>query len=125
MRNSFNFYALIYKSIAFLACAILLLFFTKSRANSINNSYGNTIIYFSQAAKGNINVQIKADKIKNVELYIFTAGGELVEKLETDTKSIHTLLRVEKGEYLYQCFEKDNQLKIGKLNVNKNSLNYD
>ena len=125
--RSLNFHLFLYRSIVLFAFALLILFFYKSKAadNNSSYSYGKTMIFFSQTSKGNINVQVKALKTKNVELYIFNTSGELVHKLVTDTKSINTLQGMHKGQYLYQCFEKDIELKSGKLNINQNNINYD
>jgi hypothetical protein len=32
---------------------------------------------------------------------------------------------INEGQYLYQCFEKDIELKSGKLMVNQNNITYD
>ncbi len=125
MRNSYNFYVLMYKAIAVTACIMLLMFFYKAKATKSNNLFAKTTIYFSKAPEEKINVKIITAQPRKVQLYLFSAGGDLVKKLETDTKQVQTLNGIKKGQYLYQCFEKDIQLKSGKLIVNQNSISYD
>ncbi|MBC7866546.1 MAG: T9SS type A sorting domain-containing protein [Gloeobacteraceae cyanobacterium ES-bin-316] len=117
--------SILYKGFAFLASTMMLFAFHNSNAIGTSSGIGKTRIYFSKATKGKIIVQIKTTDNKDVELYLFNAGGELVQKKETNTGDIITLHGVKQGHYLYQCFEKDIQLKSGKLMVNKNSIDYD
>jgi hypothetical protein len=125
MKTTFNFYKILYKGIAFFVCMLLLMFFYNTKAINTGNRFAKTTIYFSKASKGKINVQIITAKTKKVELYLFNAGGELIKKLETDTKQISLLQGINEGQYLYQCFEKDIELKSGKLMVNQNNITYD
>lgn len=125
MRTPFNFYMILYKGIAFLVCMLLLMFFYNTKAINTENKFAKTTIYFSKASKGKIKVQIITAKPKQVELYLFNAGGELIKKLETDTKQISLLQGIHEGQYLYQCFEKDIELISGKLMVNQNNITYD
>jgi len=102
---------------------MMLLFFYKAKVYN-NSPAGKTITYFSKTTNGKINVQIKAVRNSNVEFYLFDFAGELTEKKIIETKSILTLSEIKKGEYLYQCFEKDIQLTSGKLSINQNRIIY-
>lgn len=124
MNNNFNLQEIMIKCFAIFSCMMLLILFTSNASNN-RSSVGKTMIYFSKTNKGKMNVQIKTALNKNVELYFFNSSGELVKKIETETKNVITVQSFEKGQYLYQCFEKDTQLKSGKLIVNQHSINYD
>lgn len=90
-----------------------------------NETAGKTVVLFSKANKGKINVQIKGPSHKKIQLYIFDAGGQLVHKTESNASKLITLYDVERGQYLYQCFENDVELKSGNLSVYKNRIDYD
>ena len=120
-----NYYAMVVKGIAFLSCVALVMFFFKSKAMDTGGNMVATEVLFTQSESGDISVQVNAPGDKTVQLYLFTAAGEFVNKLETTTKTICTLKGIGRGQYLYQCFEKDLQLKSGKLLVSENNLKYD
>lgn len=125
MKINMNNYAMLIKGIAFFTCVTLVMFFLTSNAMDSGSKIAATEVLFTQSATGEINVQVNTAVNKKVQLYLFTASGEFVKKLETSTKIVCPLKGITSGQYLYQCFEKDLQLKSGKLLVSKNNLKYD
>ena len=115
---------LMQKTILLAASMALMMFVFTSTANE-SRATRKTVVLFSKANNGKINVQIKGNTHRNVALYLFDPGGRLVQKTESNTRNIITLQRLERGQYLYQCFKNDVQLKSGNLYINKNSINYD
>jgi hypothetical protein len=125
MKIKVNYYAMLVKSIALLSCIALVMFFFQSEAMNTGTNIATIEVLFTQTETGDINVQVNAPGEKKVQLYLFTASGEFVKKLETATKTVCALKGIGRGQYLYQCFEKDLQLKSGKLLVSENNLKYD
>lgn len=125
MKITMNYYAMLVKSIAFVTCILLLMFFLNSNAMDNGTNPAATQVLFTQSKTGDITFQVNALADKKVQLYLFRASGEFVKKLETTTKTICPLKGIGRGQYLYQCFEKDLQLKSGKLLVSENNLKYD
>lgn len=82
------------------------------------------MIHFSKSVNGKINVEVITDQPKKVALYLFSAHGELIKKLDTNTKLVNEVSGINEGQYLYQCFENDTQLKSGKLMVKSNNISY-
>ncbi len=111
--------------IFFLACSLTLILLTLSSTAYSSETASKTIIMFFKANKGKINVQIKGPARKNIQLYLFDTGGQLVRKTEGKASNIITLHNIESGQYLYQCFENDVELKSGNLLVFKNKIDYD
>ncbi len=111
--------------IFFLASCLALMFGALSSTAHINEAAGKTIVLFSKANKGKINVQIKGRVHKKIQLFLFNPGGQLMHKTETKASNMITLHDVERGQYLYQCFENDVELKSGNLLVYKNRIDYD
>ena len=108
------------KTLVGLSCVALM-----SAAANSNHTVTKTVVLFSKANKGKINVHIKGKAYKKVALYLFNSGGQLVQQTESTNKSTITLQELPHGQYLYQCFENDVQLKSGNLSVYKNSIDYD
>lgn len=115
---------MVFKIFFLASCLALILIALSSTAYS-SEAAGKTIVLFSKANKGKINVQIKGRTHKKIQLYLFDAGGQLVQKTESQARNIITLYDVERGQYLYQCFENDVELKSGNLLVQKNRIDYD
>lgn len=125
MKINMSYYAMLVKGIAFLTCLALLMFFLNSKATDTGTNLAATEVLFTQSKTGDITVQVNAPVDKKVQLYLFRASGEFLKKLETTTKTICPLKGIGRGQYLYQCFEKDLQLKSGKLLVSETNLKYD
>ena len=90
-----------------------------------NEKAGKTQVLFSKADNGEINVQIKGGTHQKIQLYLFNASGQLVHTIESKPSNQIILHDVEHGQYLYQCFENDVELKSGNLLVYKNKIDYD
>lgn len=112
------------KGIALVTGVVLVCSYFKSTAINSNHR-AKTQIHFSKAANGKINVQVITEQSKKVALYLFSANGELIKKLDTNTKWVNQVSGINDGQYLYQCFENDTQLKSGKLIVEPNDISYD
>jgi hypothetical protein len=84
-----------------------------------------TAVHFTRHVSGNILVEIKAMGNKNIDLYIFDTEGILIKKITTAPIKADHLFTLNNGQYIYQCFENDAQLKTGKLFVNPQQINYD
>ena len=109
----------------FFASCVALMFAALSSTAHNNEATGKTIVLFSKANKGKINVQVKGGAHEKIQLYLFNPGGQLVHKTESKARRMITLHDVERGQYLYQCFENDVELKSGNLLVYKNRIDYD
>jgi len=125
MKTGCKNYSFLIKGLAFFAGMFLLFCYNHTTALTINNRYKKTLIHFSKASNGKINVQVITEQTKKVALYLFNTDGDLVKKLDTDTKQIYVVSGINEGQYLYQCFENDTQLKSGKLIVKPNDISYD
>lgn len=108
-------------------CLLFWVFFSQSIAGNDDKTtkVAKAAVHFSRHHTGNVLVEIKAIEKKNIELYIFDAEGSLVKKIASSNKKTDNLLAMENGQYIYQCFYKDAQLKTGKLFINQNNVNYD
>jgi hypothetical protein len=117
-------YTVIGKGLAFFAGIFLMCcYFNSTALNSIHRN--KTLIHFSKSINGKINVQVITEQPKKVALYLFSAQGELIKKLDTNTKLVNEVSGINEGQYLYQCFENDTQLKSGKLIVKSNDISYE
>ncbi len=108
-------------------CLLFWVFLSKAIAGNGDDikKVSKTTIHFSRQYTGKVLVEIKALENQNVELYIFDAEGILVQEIESFHKKIDNTLELNYGQYIYQCFDKDTQLKSGKLFINQNNISYD
>lgn len=108
-------------------CLLFWVFFSKSIASNDHKikKSAKAEVHFSRHYSGNVLVEIKAMDKKNIELYIFDTDGSLVKKITASNIKTDNLLAMENGQYIYQCFDEDAQLKTGKLFINQNKVNYD
>ncbi|MEJ7627113.1 MAG: hypothetical protein WKF35_09630 [Ferruginibacter sp.] len=113
MRNSFNITSATYKAIALIICFLLVLIYNKSKAN--NNAESKKIhVKFIQLTNNAVSVEIRSGK-NTVDLYLFSSEGRLEKNIKIINTEKKIISNLEKGTYLYQCFENDLQLQSGKL----------
>jgi hypothetical protein len=120
-------FKIIVRLVSVILCLVFWVFFSKAIAGNDNRikKAAKTEVHFSRHHSGNVLVEIKAIENKNTAVFIFDAEGDLVQKMEAGAKKIDNVLVLPNGQYLYQCFNKDAQLKTGKLFVNQNNISYD
>ncbi|MEX0636371.1 MAG: hypothetical protein WD135_06360 [Ferruginibacter sp.] len=113
--------------ISVIFCLLFWVFLSKAIAGNTDDikKVSKTAIHFSRHHTGKVLVEIKALENQNIELYIFDAEGILVKKIDAFNKKTDKTIELYYGQYIYQCFDKDTQLKSGKLFVNQNNINYD
>ena len=127
MIKQFTDLKIIVRLFSVIVCLLFWVFFSKAIAGNDNRikKSDKTEVYFSRHHSGNVLVEIKAIENKNTAVYIFDAEGALVQKMEAGAKKIDNVLSLPNGQYIYQCFNKDAQLKTGKLFVTQNNISYD
>lgn len=127
MMKQFTDLKIIVRLLSIILCLLFWVFFSKAIAGNDNRikKAAKTEVHFSRHQSGNVLVEIKAMENKNTAVFIFDAEGDLVHKMEAGAKKIETVLALPNGQYFYQCFNKDAQLKIGKLFINQNNISYD
>jgi len=127
MIKQFTHLKIIVRLFSVIVCLLFWVFFSKAIAGNDNRikKSDKTEVYFSRHHSGNVLVEIKAIENKNTAVYIFDAEGALVQKMEAGAKKIDNVLSLPNGQYFYQCFNKDAQLKTGKLFVTQNNISYD
>jgi len=114
MRNSFNITPVTYKAIALIICFLLVLIYNKSRANN-NEESKRLHVKFIQLTNNTVSVEIRSGKNNTVDLYLFSSEGRLEKNIKIINTEKKIISNLEKGTYLYQCFENDLQLQSGKL----------
>jgi hypothetical protein len=113
--------------IAILLCLTFWVFVSKAFAgdNDRVKKVNKTAVHFNRDVNGNIHVEIKAVENKNIDLYIFDSEAVLVKKITTASIKADHLFTLNNGQYIYQCFDNDVQLKTGKLFITSQQINYD
>ena len=127
MIKQFTDLKIIVRLFSVILCLLFWVFFSKAIAGNDNRirKSDKTEVHFSRHHSGNVLVEIKAIENKNTAVYIFDAEGALVQRMEAGAKKIVNVLSLPNGQYIYQCFNKDAQLKTGKLFVTQNNISYD
>jgi hypothetical protein len=127
MIKQFTDLKIIVRLLSVILCLLFWVFFSKAIAGNDNRikKAVKTEVQFSRHHSGNVLVEIKAMDNKNTAVYIFDAEGDLVQNMEAGAKEIVNVLALPNGQYFYQCFNKDAQLKTGKLFVNQHNISYD
>jgi hypothetical protein len=127
MIKQFTDLKIIVRLLSVILCLLFWVFFSKAIAGNDDRikKADKTEVYFSRHHTGNVLVEIKAIENKNTAVYIFDAEGALVQRMDAAAKKIDNVLALPNGQYFYQCFNKDAQLKTGKLFVNQNNISYD
>jgi hypothetical protein len=120
MRNSFQTNPVIFKIIVLITCFMLVLIYNKSKAAGMYPSppatYKKVAVSFTQnVATKELKVFIKADAKKIMQLYFFSVDGKLVKKISVNARQETIVNDLQKGMYLYECFDNDLKLQSGKL----------
>lgn len=124
MKNNFS-----YRKMKYIVFAISLILlpglFYKAGAVEQPEHTNKISISFVKGKQGNIQVIIRTPIDKKLELYLFKASGELVKKVSIRSRATSSINTLANGQYLYQCFENDEQLISGTLTIHTNNINYD
>ena len=120
MKNNFYANPLLYKMILLFTCFMLVILYNKSKAEGLPKSlHTNTkaIISFKQhAPENNVVVRFKCNSAAPVQLFIFTADGILIREIAIATPKV-TITGLQRGYYLYECFNNDERINSGTLTV--------
>ena len=100
---------------ALLLFVLLLISYTTLKADDKFTDMNTVKVSFTKMPNNDLNIEISSFTQKKVDLYFFSSEGSLVKHIKTTTQRTATVKDMEKGAYLYQVFEKDKELKSGKL----------
>ena len=125
MKSNLHFNALLLKTTVLISCFMLTILYNKSKAETITPTVASELstvavakigINFQQdIVKNELNVTVQAPTETSLQLFIFTLDGKLVKEVVVTTLSITTIRNLEKGYYMYECFNKDTRMKNGTL----------
>ena len=125
MKSNLHFNALLLKITVLVSCFMLTILYNKSKAESITPIAAPKVSALMAAkvginfqhdvVKNELNVTVQAPTETSLQLFIFTLDGKLVKEVVVTTLSITTIRNLEKGYYMYECFNKDTRMKNGTL----------
>ena len=120
MKNNLHANPLLYKMILLFTCFMLVILYNKSKAEGLPKTlHTNTkaIISFKQnAAENNVVIRFKCNSTAPAQLFIFTADGILIKEVTIATPKV-TITGLQRGYYLYECFNNDERINSGNLTV--------
>ena len=81
-------------------------------------SYTSTrvaVTFENNIEKNELKIKIKSRTGTAMKLFIFTPDGILINGVAVAANEITIVKSLEKGLYLYECFDKDERMKSGRL----------
>jgi hypothetical protein len=115
MKICFNLFPPTSKLIVIVVSMLLILSYTRLKADNNINNYNKIEVTFTQMPNNDLNIRINAVTAKELDLYFFSTEGKLVDHIKTLTQKTTIVKNLKRGSYLYQFFEKDKELKSGEL----------
>ncbi len=119
MKNNFQTNPAIFKIIVLITCFMLVIIYNKSKAANLINppsTYKKVAVVFTQnVANKELKVLIKAAANKVIQLYFFSKEGKMVKKISLNTSKEIIIKDMQKGMYLYECYDNELKLNNGKL----------
>jgi hypothetical protein len=110
---------LLVKIILVAACFMLAVLCNKSKAAGLpafsHNSNRVTVNFKHDIEKNELTIRVKSGTEAILQLFIFTPDGILVKEVAVSVHKIATIKGLQKGLYLYECFDNDERMKSGSL----------
>ena len=117
MKNNLPASAILFKMAFLVTCFMLVIVYNKSKAGDISpTSTSKVAINFSHdLKKRELTISVKANTPANLQLFLFSPEGTLVKEVVVSAQKSTTIKSLERGYYLYECFNKDARMKSGSL----------
>ena len=117
MKNNLHANAIFFRIIALITCFMLVILYNKSKAEEVTPaSTFKVAINFSHDTKNKeMRITVKANTIANLQLFLFSPEGVLIKEVEVSSLKATTIKSLDRGYYLYECFNKDARMKSGSL----------
>lgn len=121
MKNNLHANPLLYKMILLFTCFMLVILYNKSKAaelpKSLHSNLKATISFKQHIAENSVTVKFKCSTTAPMQLFIFTADGLLIKEVTIETQKLTIIAGLQRGYYLYECFNNDERINAGNLIV--------
>lgn len=106
----------------FLVCCFILpiIYNQVKAAEKPVNRHRSSLVEFNfkqDKKKGELSIKVKSASEANMQFFIFTPDGILLNEINVCINKITTIKGLKKGLYLYECFDNDNRMKSGSLMI--------
>lgn len=117
MKNNTHANPLLFRMIALVTCFMLVILYNKTKAGEINPvSTYKVVINFSHDVKNKeLNITVRANTIASLQLFLFSPEGVLIKEVSVSSLKVTTIKNLDRGYYLYECFNRDARMKSGSL----------
>ncbi len=119
MKNSLHIHPILPKMALLVACFMLVIVYNKSKAADIPaNLFTNnraTINFKTDSEKNELMISLKSGRSAIMQLFIFSPDGILIKEVAVSAHKITTIKNLQKGLYLYECFDNNERMKSGSL----------
>lgn len=122
MKNNLHANPLLFKMAFLVTCFMLVILYNKAKAAdvkpAITPSSKVVINFTNDTKKKELSVTVKADTEATLQLFIFSPEGILIKEVAVSAQQVTRIKNLEKGYYMYECFNKDERMKSGNLFIN-------
>lgn len=119
MKNSLHFNPLLLRMALLLACFMFVIVYNKSKAADVQFLFPSnnraTVNFKNDFAKNELSICLKSGREANMQLFIFSADGILINEVAICARKTTTIKGLKKGYYLYECFDNNERMKSGSL----------
>ncbi len=118
MKNNLHTNTFLFKMIFLVSCFILPIIYNQAKAaeEPANRHSSLVELNFKQdKKKGELSINVKSAKEGNMQFFIFSPDGMLINDINVCLNKTNTITGLKKGFYLYECFDNDNRMKSGSL----------
>lgn len=121
MKRKLQINALLFKMIFLFTCFMLTILYNQVKAAEVPADLHNRNLvelnFKQDKKKDELTIKAKSAWEGNVQFFIFSPDGFLINEISVCLNKITTIKGLKKGLYLYECFDNDNRMKSGSLMI--------
>jgi hypothetical protein len=121
MKKKLQTNTLLFKTALLITCFMLVILYNKSKAAEVPTTSFATnrvaVNFSHDIEKNELTIRVKSSSEAIMQLFIFSTDGILIKEVAVNAHKTTTVKGLKKGFYLYECFDKDERMKSGRLTI--------
>jgi hypothetical protein len=121
MKKNLHINPILIKMALLITCFMLVMLYNQSKAavlpTAIATSNRVTVNFINDAEKNELTIRVKSRTEAPLQLFIFSIDGILIKEVPVNSRQSTSIKSLKKGLYLFECFDKDERMKSGKLMI--------
>ncbi|MEO6723503.1 MAG: hypothetical protein ABIN67_24260 [Ferruginibacter sp.] len=118
MKHNLQVNPLFFKITFLVTCFMLVILYNNAKAADVKPAVRSskvTINFKHDTKSKELSITVKGNNETSLQLFIFSPEGLLIKEVAVSAQKVTKIKSLDKGYYMYECFNKDARLKSGNL----------